>query len=65
MCRGKGVKQLCAPLIDAPAEWVPQKRLDPVLQLPARHRQLNGSHDGLKVKPEGRLALLIDTTDGI
>jgi hypothetical protein len=55
---------LCAQLIDAPAERVPQKRLGPVLQLPTRHRQLNGSHDGLKVKPEG-LVLLVDTIDDI
>jgi hypothetical protein len=57
------IKQLCAEFIDATAERVPQKRLDPVLQLPPRHWQLDGSHDGLKVQPEG-LTLLIDTTYG-
>jgi hypothetical protein len=49
-------KLLCAELIDASAKRV--------LQLPPRHWQLNGSHDGLKVKPEG-LALLIDDIDDI
>jgi hypothetical protein len=43
-------KLLCAQLIDASAERVPQKRLGPVLQLPPRHCQLNGSHDGLKAQ---------------
>jgi hypothetical protein len=47
------IKQLCAELIDASAKRVPQKGFDPFLQLPPRHWQLNGSHDGLKVKPEG------------
>jgi hypothetical protein len=42
-------KLLCAELIDAPAEQVLQKRIDPVLQLAPRHWQLNDSHDGLKV----------------
>jgi hypothetical protein len=39
--------------------------IDPVLQLqlPPRHCQLNGSHDGLKVQPEG-LTLIIDTAYG-
>jgi hypothetical protein len=50
--------------IGASAERVPQKRLGPELQLPPRHWQLNGSHDGLKVKPEG-LALVIDDIDDI
>jgi hypothetical protein len=58
------IKQLCAETIGASAERVPQKRLGPGFQLPPRHWQLNGSHDGLKVKPEG-LALLIDDIDDI
>jgi hypothetical protein len=57
-------KLLCAEIIDTSAKRVPQKRLDPVLQLPPRHWQLNGSHDGLKVQPEGIL-LLIDAIDDI